>query len=258
MRRYPKRGGQFAIIWVDLLYEDSVPQSAKILFGEIYRLSDADGYCDASNQDFMDLLGCSETTVRNLLKSLVDVGQIRIESTPRRSGKGGTERRIFCARKLAPPGTDRVPAENCGDRKNLRGVPAENCGDTYLKSNKKNNNPLPPKHPQEVLDAFRKYAGDDVELLEACMGFIDCRAQRKNPMLTSRAANTLINKLKRASKNRKVQIAMLDNATERNWDSVYPLKPDELAQIEKAEQTARVPRFIGTEIVDGEERDIYA
>ena len=258
MRRYPKRGGQFAIIWVDLLYEDSVPQSAKILFGEIYRLSDAEGYCDASNQDFMDLLGCSETTVRNLLKSLVDVGQIRIESSPRRSGKGGTERRIFCARKLAPPDADRVPAKNCGDRKNLRGVPAKNCGDTYLKSNKKNNNPLPPTHPQEVLDAFRKYTGDDVELLEACIGFIDCRARRKNPMLTSRAANTLINKLKRASKDRRIQIAMLDNATERNWDSVYPLKPDELAQIEKAAQTARPPRFMGTEIVDGEERDIYA
>ena len=78
MRRNPKKGGQFAIIWVDLLYEDSVPATAKILFGEIYRLSGPDGWCDASNQDFMDLLGCSETTVRNLLKALEDVGQIRV------------------------------------------------------------------------------------------------------------------------------------------------------------------------------------
>ena len=74
MRRNPKKGGQFAIIWVDLLYEDSVPATAKILFGEIYRLSGPDGWCDASNQDFMDLLGCSETTVRNLLKALEDAG----------------------------------------------------------------------------------------------------------------------------------------------------------------------------------------
>lgn len=145
MRRYPKKGGQFAIIWVDLLYEDSVPQSAKILFGEIYRLSDADGWCDATNQDFMELLGCSETTVRNLLKSLVDVGQIRIVTEPNRAGKGGTKRRIFCARRLAPPEVHEVPAENCGTRKNLRGVPAENCGSTYSKSNKNNNTPQPPK-----------------------------------------------------------------------------------------------------------------
>ena len=76
MRRHPKKGGQFAIIWVDLLYEDAVPATGKLLFGEIYRLSGPDGWCDASNQDFMDLLGCSETTVRNLLKALEDVGHI--------------------------------------------------------------------------------------------------------------------------------------------------------------------------------------
>ena len=86
MRRHPKKGGQFAIIWVDLLYEDAVPATGKLLFGEIYRLSGPDGWCDASNQDFMDLLGCSETTVRNLLKALEDVGQIRVVTRPRREG----------------------------------------------------------------------------------------------------------------------------------------------------------------------------
>ena len=93
MRRNPKKGGQFAIIWVDLLYEDSVPATAKILFGEIYRLSGPDGWCDASNQDFMDLLGCSETTVRNLLKALEDVGQIRVVTQPRRDMRVLEERR---------------------------------------------------------------------------------------------------------------------------------------------------------------------
>ena len=114
MRRHPKKGGQFAIIWVDLLYEDAVPATGKLLFGEIYRLSGPDGWCDASNQDFMDLLGCSETTVRNLLKALEDVGQIRVVTRPRREGAGGTERRIFCGRKLAPPEVQEVPAINCG------------------------------------------------------------------------------------------------------------------------------------------------
>lgn len=111
MRRHPKKGGQFAIIWVDLLYEDAVPATGKLLFGEIYRLSGPDGWCDASNQDFMDLLGCSETTVRNLLKALEDVGQIRVVTRPRREGAGGTERRIFCGRKLAPPEVQEVPGK---------------------------------------------------------------------------------------------------------------------------------------------------
>ena len=224
MRRYPKKGGQFAIIWVDLLYEDSVPQSAKILFGEIYRLSDADGWCDASNEDFMDLLGCSENTVRNLLKALSDIGQIRMVTEPKRDGKGGTIRRIFCGRKLAPPDTGEVPPKNCGTPKYLEGVPPKNCGSTYLKSNKKSNTPIP---PVEVFQAIEEYIGDDPEYREAFNGFLSNRAAIKKPVKTVRAVSRIINRL-RAVNCREVEIAMLDKATVNNWLDVYPLKPDEM------------------------------
>lgn len=224
MRRYPKKGGQFAIIWVDLLYEDSVPQSAKILFGEIYRLSDADGWCDASNEDFMDLLGCSENTVRNLLKALSDIGQIRMVTEPKRDGKGGTIRRIFCGRKLAPPDTGEVPPKNCGTPKYLEGVPPKNCGSTYLKSNKKSNTPIA---PVEVFQTIEEYIGDDPEYRDAFYGFLANRAAIKKPVKTVRAVSRIINRL-RAVNCREVEIAMLDKATVNNWLDVYPLKPDEL------------------------------
>lgn len=224
MRRYPKKGGQFAIIWVDLLYEDSVPQSAKILFGEIYRLSDADGWCDASNEDFMDLLGCSENTVRNLLKALSDIGQIRIQTEPKRDGKGGTVRRIFCGRKLAPPDTGEVPPKNCSTPKYLEGVPPKNCGSTYLKSNKKSNTPIA---PIEVLQAIEEYIGDDPEYRAAFDGFLANRAAIKKPVKTVRAISRIINRL-RVVNCREVEIAMLDKATVNNWLDVYPLKPDEM------------------------------
>ena len=248
MRRNPKKGGQFAIIWVDLLYEDSVPATAKILFGEIYRLSGPDGWCDASNQDFMDLLGCSETTVRNLLKALEDVGQIRVVTQPRREGTGGTERRIFCGRKLAPPEVPEVPAKNCGypgegTRRKLRGVPAEICGSTYS-SNNYNNTPLyPPKGDPggskkkkrggletapEVWAAAQAYAGEDPELLAAMTDFLRCRELRKKPMLTVRSFNTLTAKLGRMAPDRAMKVMLLDYATSNNWNSVYPMKEDEL------------------------------
>ena len=232
MRRYPKKGGQFAIIWVDLLYEDSVPQSAKILFGEIYRLSDADGWCDASNEDFMDLLGCSENTVRNLLKALSDIGQIRIQTEPKRDGKGGTVRRIFCGRKLAPPDTGEVPPKNCSTPKYLEGVPPKNCGSTYLKSNKKSNTPIA---PVEVFQAIEEYIGDDPEYREAFYGFLANRAAIKKPVKTVRAISRIINRL-RVVNCREVEIAMLDKATVNNWLDVYPLKPDELPQQEQDSQ----------------------
>ena len=232
MRRYPKKGGQFAIIWVDLLYEDSVPQSAKILFGEIYRLSDADGWCDASNEDFMDLLGCSENTVRNLLKALSDIGQIRIQTEPKRDGKGGTVRRIFCGRKLAPPDTGEVPPKNCGTPKYLEGVPPKNCGSTYLKSNKKSNTPIA---PVEVFQAIEEYIGDDPEYRDAFYGFLANRAAIKKPVKTVRAISRIINRL-RVVNCREVEIAMLDKATVNNWLDVYPLKPDEMPQQEQDSQ----------------------
>ena len=232
MRRYPKKGGQFAIIWVDLLYEDSVPQSAKILFGEIYRLSDADGWCDASNEDFMDLLGCSENTVRNLLKALSDIGQIRIQTKPKRDGKGGTVRRIFCGRKLAPPDTGEVPPKNCSTPKYLEGVPPKNCGSTYLKSNKKSNTPIA---PVEVFQAIEEYIGDDPEYRDAFYGFLANRAAIKKPVKTVRAISRIINRL-RVVNCREVEIAMLDKATVNNWLDVYPLKPDELPQQEQDSQ----------------------
>ena len=232
MRRYPKKGGQFAIIWVDLLYEDSVPQSAKILFGEIYRLSNADGWCDASNEDFMDLLGCSENTVRNLLKALSDIGQIRMVTEPKRDGKGGTIRRIFCGRKLAPPDTGEVPPKNCGTPKYLEGVPPKNCGSTYLKSNKKSNTPIA---PVEVFQAIEEYIGDDPEYREAFDGFLANRAAIKKPVKTVRAISRIINRL-RVVNCREVEIAMLDKATVNNWLDVYPLKPDEMPQQEQDSQ----------------------
>lgn len=232
MRRYPKKGGQFAIIWVDLLYEDSVPQSAKILFGEIYRLSNADGWCDASNEDFMDLLGCSENTVRNLLKALSDIGQIRMVTEPKRDGKGGTIRRIFCGRKLAPPDTGEVPPKNCGTPKYLDGVPPKNCGSTYLKSNKKSNTPIA---PVEVFQAIEEYIGDDPEYRAAFDGFLANRAAIKKPVKTVRAISRIINRL-RVVNCREVEIAMLDKATVNNWLDVYPLKPDEMPQQEQDSQ----------------------
>lgn len=231
LRRYPEKGGQFAIIWVDLLYEDSVPATAKLLYGEIYRLSNADGWCDASNEVFCDLLGCSENTVRNLLKALVRVGQISIHTEPCRNGKGGTLRRIFCGRRLTVPeepetgGTPKFLEG--GTLKNLEGVPPKTCGDTYTKSNSKG---IPPIVPREVLARCSAYAGEDGELLEAVLGLLENRAAaKKSPVKTVRAMNGILNKLDKLSGgDRRMKLALLDKATVSNWLTVFPLKPDEL------------------------------
>lgn len=227
MRRYPERGGQFAIIWVDLLYEDSVPATAKLLYGEIYRLSNSDGWCDASNKEFCDLLGCSENTVRNLLKALADIGQISIHTEACRTGRGGTARHIFCGRRLAiPEGSNYPQIFEGGTPKKLEGVPPKTCGDTYTKSNKKG---IPPIVPRDISALCSVYAGEDRELLEAILGLLENRAAMKKPVKTTRAINGILNKLDKLSSGaRDMKLALLDKATVSNWLTVFPLKRDEL------------------------------
>lgn len=229
MRRNPKKGGQFAIIWVDLLYEDSVPATAKILFGEIYRLSGADGWCDASNQDFMDLLGCSETTVRNLLKALEDVGQIRVVTQPRREGAGGTERRIFCGRKLAPPEVQEVPAKNCGHpgegtRRNLRGVPAETCGSTY--SSNYNNTPLYPPKGDDPFSTFWKAYPKKVKKKKAWN--IWCKLQPDTALVS--VIMDALDKQKRSDRWRREDGRYIPDPTTwldgQRWEDELPAVPD--------------------------------
>lgn len=168
-KRDPTMGGQFALIPAKVLYDDDLPATAKLLYGEIYRLSHANGYCYASNADFIRILGCSEKTVRRLIAALADRGHVRVKMI-RRYGTAGdiVQRRIFCGLELAaedPPEDlpDALPepqkSDSGGPVKNDRRSgqkcpdgPVKNDRDTD-KENKYNNKP--PIVPQ----------GDQVEIL---------------------------------------------------------------------------------------------
>lgn len=84
-----------------------------------------------------------------------------------------------------------------------------------------------PAVPVEVLNAIDSYIGDDPEYRAAFDGFLANRIAMKKPVKTARAINTIINRL-RTVNHRETEIAMLDKATERNWQSVYRLRPDGL------------------------------
>ena len=254
MRRYPEKGGQFAIIWVDLLYEDAVPASGKLLFGEIYRLSNADGWCDASNKEFMELLGCSESTVRNLLRSLEDVGQIRVETQPKRDGSGGTERRIFCGRKLAPPDLGRVPAENCGSNNVL--------------NNNTSNTPLYP--PKGNACGKRKSKSTPAWMPDAFETFWDLyrtrgRAEdrvgavrewdrlKPDEALIQTMTQALDTQSKSETWRRGIGIPYACRwIKNERWKDTTPERPE-------SDQEAEPPRrrYVGKRIIDGQEVDVY-
>lgn len=246
------RGGLYAVIPASVLYDDTLPPTAKLVYGEINRLASSGGYCWAKNQEFCRLCGCSERTVQRLISVLAEHGHIRIAMI-RRNGDAGdvVQRRIYIGQVLGPEKepqkTDGEEVPGGGDKNDT--TSRQNChhgGDKNVAAFKcikntrsKSKNPLPPKTPNEVLNAITEYIGDDPEFQAAFDGFFEMRRKIRKPMLTERAVHILINKLRANRASREIQIAMLDKATEYNWTSVYPLKPDEMSDEPKRENGGR-------------------
>lgn len=210
----------FAVITGPVLDDRALSDSAKLLYGRITSLADREGYCWATNEYLSQITGYGVRTITRLVAQLEQRGHVETVVVPA-SKKGGRERRIYIGRQAAR-GLDKIGqcSQIC-----LDGI-AKN-GQTLLNSmiNKKDNNPLYP--PTEVLNAIDSYIGDDPEYRAAFDGFLINRKALKKPVLTARAINAIINRLRRAN-HRETEIAMLDKATENNWLTVYPLKPDEL------------------------------
>ena len=66
----------YAIIPANVRYDESLPPNAKLLYGEITALCNAEGYCWASNKYFADLYGVADRTIRRWLRSLNERGYI--------------------------------------------------------------------------------------------------------------------------------------------------------------------------------------
>ena len=54
---------------------------SKILYGEISRLSQKDGYCYASNKYLGELLGIHEKSVSRLIKELISANLVKMTET---------------------------------------------------------------------------------------------------------------------------------------------------------------------------------
>lgn len=66
----------FAVIPANIRYDESLPPNAKLLYGEITALCNAEGYCWASNKYFAELYGVSPITISRWINILADRGYI--------------------------------------------------------------------------------------------------------------------------------------------------------------------------------------
>tara|TARA_Y100001951_G_scaffold84898_1_gene74538 strand:- start:488 stop:772 length:285 start_codon:yes stop_codon:yes gene_type:complete len=82
---------KFIVIPAVVRADRSLPDGAKILYGDIKALSNKHGYCFASNGHFAKLFGKTDITISNWISKLKKAGFITVNYNP--------HRRIFIAKK---------------------------------------------------------------------------------------------------------------------------------------------------------------
>ena len=178
------------------------------------------------------LAGTGKDQIRSGLAELLKVGYLVKEQAHDEAGKFAGN--IFVLQEEAPLSENPTTVDEQNiplSGKPIPGKPSTENPTLRKEEYKKKINKTPKapkgglKTPGFVLDCVDAFLGDDPEYQAAFSGFLENREALKKPVLTTRSINTIINKLRKVS--REDGIAMLDKAVERNWLTVYPLKADE-------------------------------
>lgn len=90
--------GYYGIIPAEVRYDKELSADAKLLFAEITALTNAEGYCWASNEYFETLYGVSESTIIRRINELEKKQYIKKETT--KIGSVVTGRKIFIGSKM--------------------------------------------------------------------------------------------------------------------------------------------------------------
>ena len=90
-----KEVSYFAIIPARVRYDNDLSANAKLLYGEITALSNAEGYCWANNQYFASLYNTTVRTVQRWIKQLVDKEYIISEIIEDEITNEVIERRLY-------------------------------------------------------------------------------------------------------------------------------------------------------------------
>lgn len=237
----------FAVIPADVRYDDQIPANAKLLYGEISALINAEGFCHASNQYFANVYGMAEDTITRLISKLEGAGYIVRELE--RDGTGQVVRRKLYLKVSAP---DEQPLGNLSSTSRTKSregtgqkVGKTNTSNTNIeKENKKRKSerqrasgdrasktdfePLP-LFVAWIADLYQAESPDRKnQLYFAIDRFVENRIAINKPFKTKGAVTALCNRLQRISTGSAdpmvTMIEALDDATNNNWQSVYPPK----------------------------------
>lgn len=144
----------WAVIPANVLFSQDLRPNAKLLFGVVTLLQEANGYCYASNRYLASLFGLQPDTITGLLGNLEDAGLIATDVVRDAVTNEVRQRRIWTVAQI-PVVHDTLPEKNRGGvpEKN-RGASPKNLGEPPRKkseyintSNNNTSNNIPPIVP---------------------------------------------------------------------------------------------------------------
>ena len=239
------KGGRrrgFTTVYRDVAQDRRLSLKARGLFLLLQSLPDDWQYTISG---LATMAGTGKDQIRSGLSELLDIGYLVKEQSHDAGGKFAGN--IFVLQEEAPlsenpttvEGQNAPLSENPTPEKPTTGKPSTENPTLIDKESKRkiNKTPKAPKTPVYIWDCVASFVGDDPEYQAAFAGLLENREAMKEPVLTTRSINTIINKLRKVS--REEGIAMLDKAVERNWLTVYPLKNDERPTVLQADDGRR-------------------
>ena len=225
--------GYYAVIPAEVRYNQELPANAKLLYGEISALSNAYGYCYATNAYFSAAFGWSERSVQRLLLALARDNFIRTEVAPGTDGQQAALRKIYIIPEFyatdytvpeTPQGVTKLSPPH--DKTFIQGVTKMSPA-TNNKNNIKNNITAREELKNRFAVWAEQYAAEGsplyARLLKSYEGFAEHREALKHP-LTPQAHNLLLSKLLKLSGGKPEAMAeLMDEAVLNGWRGIYPL-----------------------------------
>lgn len=216
--------GYFAVIPSSVRYDTSIPANAKLLYGEISALLNADGFCFAGNQYFADLYSMTIKSISRLISLLEQAGYIRLQIEKDKTGK-------VCCRKIylvdVKPVDKNVytPGQNWGGGMDKI---VQYTNTSITNKNEKENKKEKIDHHSVFVAWIQETLGDACsrdkknELYARLIDYRDMRQEGNSPLNTSRKINGLLNDLRiESGGNADVMCQMLRKATNNCWKSVH-------------------------------------
>lgn len=104
-----ERPSYYAVIPADVRYDNKLTDKEKLLYGEITALSNAEGYCWASNEYFANLYGSSTRTIRSSITKLEENGYLKRQLIYKKNSKEVERRLLYPMTKISSPEEKNFP-----------------------------------------------------------------------------------------------------------------------------------------------------